>query len=125
MTWARPAYTGMLWLIALGASVQFFLAGLGLVELGGESIEPHQALGSFLFIPVILLLPISLVGKMGKIYIGAAFALLVVLILQSVWIQATDEGVVKAIHPLGGLVFFGVAIETAHMLARERKGAQA
>jgi hypothetical protein len=123
MTWARPAYTGLLWIIVVAAGLQFYLAGLGLAVLGGESIEPHQALGSFLVIPVVLVLLIAIIGKMGKYYIGTSVALLVVLLLQSVWIHATDEGVVKAIHPLGGLIFFGLAIETAHRLARERRAA--
>jgi hypothetical protein len=124
MTWARPAYTGLLWLIVLGATVMFFLAGLGLSELGGKSIDPHAALGSFLVIPVVLLLLVAIIGKVGKPYIIAAVALLVVLLLQSVWIHATDEGIVKAIHPLGGLVFFGIAIETAHRITRETKAAR-
>ena len=122
MTWARPAYTGLMWLLVLGAGVQFFLAGLGMVELGGESIEPHQALGSFMVIPVILAILFAIIGKLGKVYIGISVALLVVLLLQSVWIHATDEGFVKAIHPVGGLIFFGLAIETAHRLTRERRG---
>ena len=125
MTWTRPAYTGILWLVVLVATLLFFLAGLGLSELGGESIEPHQALGSMLLIPVILLVLIAAIGKLGKSFVVPALALLVVLLLQSVWIYATDEGFVKAIHPLGGLIFFSIAIETAHRLTRERKAAAA
>ena len=100
------------WLILLGLVVQVFFAGLG--AFGGASWELHVAWGhSFEFLYLLLLL-LSLVGRMGKRVI-----LLSLLLFVLIWVQVllpalqTSLPVVSALHPVNALVLIFVTHLTA------------
>jgi hypothetical protein len=80
--------------------VQFFLAGYGV--LGGEPMGAHKLIGHLLEPLSLLLVIFGALAKLGGKLIGMAGALLVLVVLQSVWIDA-DASVLRAFHVLGAL----------------------
>jgi hypothetical protein len=97
----------MVWLFVLGVAIQFFLAGLGV--LGGEDIEPHEALGSLLTLVSLILLLLAYFGKQDKPIIGMCAVLLILGILQSVWVNIDDPQFLQAFHVFDALLIAGIA----------------
>jgi hypothetical protein len=106
MNWAGTAFRWLVWLFALGVAVQFFLAGLGV--LGGEDIEPHEALGSLMVLLSLALLILAFVGKQARPVIGMAAVLFVLMILQSVSAQVEDPPFLRAFHVFDALLIAGL-----------------
>jgi hypothetical protein len=100
MPWAKTAYVALAILMGAMVVVQFFLAGYGV--LGGEPMGAHKALGHILEPLSLLLVIFGALGRLGGKLIGMAGALLVLVVLQSVWIDA-DGAVLRAFHVLGAL----------------------
>ena len=61
MSGSAWAFQWLVWVILLGVAIQFFLGGLGV--LGGESIDPHAALGSLLQLLTLVLVILAFVSK--------------------------------------------------------------
>jgi len=107
MALARTSFQWLVWLYILGVVIQFFLAGLGV--MGGEDIEPHEALGSLLTLVSLILLVLALVGKEGRAVIGMCGALLVLAVLQSVWAQIDEPLFLRAFHVFDALLIAAIA----------------
>jgi hypothetical protein len=116
MSIARKILMGLAWLYVLGVVVQFFLAGLGLPQLGGESMEAHEALGySALHLTPILFLVLVFIAKapVNLKIITVIFA--VVAFVQPIWVTAFEGEFLAAFHVLGALAIFVLA----HTIARQ------
>ena len=100
MPWAKTAFIFLAVAMGLLVVVQFFLAGYGV--LGGEPMGAHKAIGHILEPLSLVLVIFAALGRLGGKLIGMAGALLVLVILQSVWIDA-DAAVLRAFHVLGAL----------------------
>lgn len=117
MTWVRPAYMALAWLFVLGVAIQFFLAGLGMPELGGESFEAHRQWGFItLHIIPILMFVAALGGRMGRKYIGWTLVLFVLVLFQPLWVgEGFDPRWLTPLHVLIALLIFALG----HWLAQE------
>ena len=86
MELARKALAGLLWLYVIGVLVQFFLAGLGLPQLGNEGMDAHEAFGySALHFTPILFLIIAVVAKMPKRMLAMMLVFAVISVVQPIW----------------------------------------
>jgi hypothetical protein len=116
MAIARKALVGLAWLYVLGVAVQFFLAGLGLPELGGEGMEAHEGFGySALHLTPILFIILAVVGKAGRNVIGLTVVFAVIAFVQPIWAVEFQGEFLASMHILGALVIFALA----HMLAKQ------
>ncbi len=82
----RMLFRLLSYLFLLAVAVQFFLAGYGLPQFGGHSIEAHRQWGYV----VMHLIPLLMFGaaiwaKMGKQIIGMVLVLFILVVLQSLW----------------------------------------
>jgi len=120
---ARTAFMGLAWLFVLGVAVQFFLAGLGLSELGGESMDPHEALGHALTIVSIVLLLLAVIGHLGRLLIGLSVVLFLLVFFQSLWAnEDLDPMALRSLHVLGGLAIFVLGHYLAQQATRLVRG---
>lgn len=114
MAVAAKIYQWLIWSVLIALPVQFFLAGLGLSVLGGESIDPHRGLGSLIGLIVIVLFLLSLVGRMGKPTIMMTLTLLVLTILQSIWVaEDLDPQWLRSFHVLDALLIAALVYHLA------------
>ena len=118
------------WLIDLflfAVVVQFFLAGLGVFRARPDGhqrlaestvLDPHRALGTGLQGLALIILALAVVARKQ---VRESVALLVLMILQSVWASAgTSAAVLGGIHVLGGVAIAALAYRmhrTAHAAA--------
>jgi hypothetical protein len=106
MTQARVLFFGLAVLFLLGVVVQFFLAGL--YVFGGTSIEAHRVLGFILAAGALLMVIISVVGRLPRTTILLTVLLLGLSVLQSVLANVgVDE--VAALHAVNALLVAFVA----------------
>jgi hypothetical protein len=103
MPWARTGHTYVAYALGLLLVIQFFLAGLGIAELGNKDIEPHQMVGSLMQLLALILLVLAILARYRGPLLGMTIALFVFLVLQSVWANI-DVDVLRAVHVLGALV---------------------
>src|SRR3954465_786588 len=115
MDTARKAYRGLAYLFIALVLLQVFLAGLGLANFGGSDsdLDPHRALGEILSLVALVLCILGFFGKVGRTLLIPTLALLVMVVLQSVWVHV-DGRVVHAIHPAMAIVIFA----TGHYIAQ-------
>ena len=110
---ARYVFAGLAWLFLVGVVVQVFFIGLGLFA-GSENLEPHVTLGWILhLIPVVILIAAA-VARPGRrallLAAGLAVAVFIVPILAT--LRDSNE-VIAALHPVGALLAFYLAILVA------------
>jgi Family of unknown function (DUF6220) len=111
-SFARTAYPIVAGLFVACAVVQVFLAGLGVFDDANAFIT-HRNFGYLFGWLTLVLLVISLVGRMPRRYVGLAVLILVLFSLQSVFVALRqDMPAVAALHPLNGFVILGVAAYT-------------
>ena len=123
MALARIGYVALAWLFVLGVAIQFFLAGLGLPELGGESLDPHEAFGHALTIVSVVLLLLTVAGRMGRLLIGLSVVLFLLVFFQSLWAdEDLDPMALRSLHVLGGLVIFVLGHYLAQQATRLVRG---
>ncbi len=108
MTQARVLFFGLSVLYLLGVVVQFFLAGLYI--FGGASIESHRVLGFILAAGALLLLILTVVGRLPRRTAVLTVLLLALSVLQSVLVNV-DIDEVAALHPVNALIIAFVAYE--------------
>jgi len=106
MTQARVLFYGLTVLFLLGVVVQFFLAGLKV--FGGTSIESHRVLGFILAAAALLLIILTLVGRLPRKTVLLTVLLLGLSVLQIVLVNV-DIDEVEALHPVNALVIAFVA----------------
>lgn len=116
MKTARMALVALAWLYVLGVVIQFFLAGLGLPELGGEGMSAHNDFGySALHLTPIIFIILAFVAKAPRSVIGLTFVFAIVAFVQPIWTSEFDGEFIAAFHVIGALVIFVLA----HTLAKQ------
>ena len=110
---ARYLYAGLAWAFVAGLVVQVFFIGLGLFA-GSENTELHVTLGWILHLVPILILVVAAVARAGRRQIMLAAALAVtVFIVPILPALRADFPVLAALHPVGALLAFLLAIIVA------------
>ena len=115
LRWARIAYSLVAWLFAIGTIVQVYLAGTSIANLGGSgNFELHRNIGYAIGLLTLLLVVLSLAGRMPLRVIGASALLLVLMAGQSVLVaMKTSTPQVAALHPVNGFLLVLVAFWVA------------
>ena len=108
MTQARVLFFGLAVIYLAGVVVQFFLAGLG--TFGATSFDAHQAFGLVLALLTLILLVLAVVGKVPRLLILLAVALLGLNVLQ-MFLAQVDVEEVAALHVVNALAIVFVAFE--------------
>ena len=108
MTQARVLFFGLAVVYLAGVVVQFFLAGLG--TFGATSFDAHQAFGLVLALLTLVLLVLAVVGKVPRLLILLAVALLGLNVLQ-MFLARVDVEEVAALHVVNALAIVFVAHE--------------
>jgi len=112
MAWARPTYRWLIWLFLLGLGIEFFLAGLGV--LGGESIEPHEGLGSLLILASLVLAILAAIGRLERPIIPMTVVLLILTALQMLWAgEDLDPIWLRSLHVFGAFLIVGLSLNLA------------
>jgi hypothetical protein len=118
MPWARTGHTYTAYLLGILLTVQFFLAGLGV--LGGESIEPHRTVGHVMEPVSLILLVLAVLARYRGALLGMSIALFVFIVLQSVWIDIDNPQWLRGIHVLMALVIAMTIREVIGVSRREQ-----
>jgi len=107
---ARYAYLVLAWAFVIGVVVQVFLIGLALFDRSA-STENHVTLGWILhLVPIVILLAAAL-SRAGRRHWPWALALAVVVFIVPILVKAAP--VIAALHPVGALASFALAIVVA------------
>jgi hypothetical protein len=109
---ARYLYAGLAWAFVVGIVVQVFFIGLGLFA-GSGNTELHVTLGWILHLVPILILVVAAVARAGRRQILLAAALAVTVFIVPILATMRDMPVVAALHPVGALLAFLLAIMVA------------
>jgi Family of unknown function (DUF6220) len=107
------AYTALAvvaWLFAGCIVVQVFLAGLGVFD-GAAAFVTHRNFGYVFGWLTLVMVAISIVGRLPRRLIGLSLLALAQFALQSVLILfRDDQPAVAALHPVNGVLLLVVAI---------------
>jgi hypothetical protein len=109
---ARYAYLVLAWLVVLGILLQVLFIGLGLFA-GSENIETHRAFGwivHLLPIPLVLAAALSRAGRRHWVW---ALALAAVVFVVPILALMSDAPTIAALHPVGAVVAFWLAVVVA------------
>lgn len=110
---ARVAYLVLAWAFLVGVVVQVFFIGLGLFA-GSQNLELHVTLGWILHLSPILVLLAAVLARAGRSRILAALGLaLVVFVVPILATLRAGLPLVAALHPVGALLVFWLAIVVA------------
>lgn len=110
---ARYAYAILAWAFLAGLVVQVFFIGLALFA-GSENLELHVGLGWILHLVPILVLAAAALARAGRQQILLAAALAVTVFIVPIFALLRDSApVVAALHPVGALLAFWLAIVVA------------
>jgi mono/diheme cytochrome c family protein len=108
-TAARMLYVSLAWLLLGLVFTQVFHAGTAILVNSGNW-APHTNLGHLFSLPILLMIPLSLIGWMGWRYLAGSLGLFVLYILQYVFLHAFSGGALTALHPVNALVIAGTAL---------------
>ena len=107
---ARAAYLVLAWMFLVGVVLQVFFIGLGLFA-GSENVALHVNLGWILHLAPILVLLAAAASRAGRRRILEALALAaVVFVVPILATLRADLPVLAALHPVGALLAFWLAI---------------
>ena len=110
---ARYAYAVLAWAFVAGVVVQVFFIGLGLFA-GSENLAFHVGLGWILHLVPILILVAAAVARAGRQQILLAAALAVTVFIVPILVSLRESApVAAALHPVGALFAFWLAILVA------------
>ena len=99
---------------AAAVVVQIFLAGWGIVNLGGQGMQTHIDFGYTLSLVPILPLVLSWPARAGRQTIVMCAVLLVLTFVQTLLPLARDDvPFISALHPLNAFVVLGLSIMVA------------
>jgi hypothetical protein len=111
-------YVALAWAFAAGLVVQVFFIGLGLFA-GSENLALHVNLGWILHLVPILILVAAAVARAGRQQILIAAALAVTVFIVPILVSLRESApVAAALHPVGALLAFWLAILVARHAAR-------
>lgn len=107
--WARIGFLLVAWLFAIGTVIQVYLAGQG-VFATGFNFELHRNVGYIFGLLPLVLIVLSLAGRMPRLVLLASALLLGLMILQSVLVRLPGiDPNIAAIHPVNGMLIVGLA----------------
>jgi Family of unknown function (DUF6220) len=123
-TGATAVYHWVALLIAVGAVVQFFLAGVGV--FGADSFDAHESLGWSLHTASIVVLIAAIVGPRTRRAILLSIAFVVVFTIQVMLPGARDDSPwIAAFHPVLALAVLGLAVHIGMPALSRGRGASA
>lgn len=115
---ARYAYAVLAWAFVAGLVVQVFFIGLGLFA-GSENLALHVNLGWILHLVPIPILVAAAVARAGRQQILMAAALAVTVFIVPILVSLRDSApVFAALHPVGALFAFVLALIVGRNAAR-------
>ena len=121
---ATAVYHWAALLIAAGAVVQFFLAGVGV--FGADSFDAHESLGWMLHTAAIIVVIAAIVGPRTRQAIVMSLVFIVVFTIQVMLPGARDDSPwIAAFHPLLALAVLGMAVRIGMPAISRRRGASA
>jgi len=106
------------YLFLVAVAIQFFLAGLGLSELGDKSIEAHRVWGFALYLIPMLMFGTAISVKAGRVTIGMIVLLFVLVGMQPLWANFSNPIWVRSIHVLAALVIYVLGHHIAQRAGR-------
>ena len=110
---ARYAFVALAWAFVAGLVLQVFFIGLALFA-APDNMELHVGLGWILHLWPILILIAAALARAGRTLTLEATALaVIVFIVPILALLRTDAPVAAALHPVGALLAFWLAIVVA------------
>ncbi len=110
--WARAAYVVLAWAFLAGLMAQTFVIGLGL--FGDKSFrEVHAGLGWILHLAPLLVLLAAVLARAGKRHWQWALAMAVVVLIVPILATLRDTAAIAALHPVGAVIAFALAVVVA------------
>ena len=107
------------WLFVACVVVQVFLAGLAVFSVPAGDFATHRSWGYTFGFLILVLLVLSLVGRLSRREIGLSLLLIVMFALQSVLVVLkADYPAIAALHPLNG---FGILLVGIYMAIGARR----
>lgn len=124
VTGSRLAYAALAWLFVVGILVQVFFIGLTLF-VDANNVELHRNLGWILHLWPVLILIAAAVGRVGRSQILTALALAIVTFVVPILATLRESSpVIAALHPVGAILVFALAILVAWNAWITVRGAQ-
>jgi Na+/melibiose symporter-like transporter len=120
-TLARGLHSVAAWLLAASVIVQAFLAGVAMLQLGGDGdFSTHVGFGySVPGLLALIVLLTALVARLGRTQILLSGGLIVLYIIQTALpVFAEQSPIVAALHPANAFLLFGAAIYVARRQTR-------
>ena len=115
---ARYAYVGFAWAFLAGLVIQVFFAGLGLFG-GSENFNSHVSLGWILHLAPILIVGAGALAREERRRFLVAVGLAVSVFIVPILVLLRDSApAIAALHPVGALVSFWLAILVARNATR-------
>jgi hypothetical protein len=116
MTVLRRVFAVLAWAYVAAVVVQFFLAGLGLPQLGGEGMGTHAEFGYVaVHMTPILLILFAAISRAGKALIWWTVATAVVAFVQPIWVTSFRGEILASVHVLGALVLLALSFQVARL----------
>jgi hypothetical protein len=110
---ARYAYLALAWAFVAGVSLQVFFIGLGLF-VGSENLALHVNFGWLLHLGPLPILVAAAFARAGRTRILQTTALAVLVFFVPILaVLRTDAPLAAALHPVGALLAFWLAIVVA------------
>lgn len=120
--WARIAFSLVAWIFAAGTVIQVYLAGLAVPNLGGDlaNFELHRNFGFIFGVLTLVLIVLSLAGRMPRLVVLASIALFGLMIVMSALVRLPDlDPNIGALHPVIGVFIVGIAFWLAASTMRQ------
>jgi hypothetical protein len=123
--WARRALVAASLLFVICVVGQVFLAGLAVFGIPPGDFSTHREFGYLFGWLIIVVLVLTIAGRVPRRDIGLAVLLLILYALQSVFVAIRHEyPVVAALHPLNGFLILLVGIVIALHARRHMGGSR-
>lgn len=105
-------YYVLAWVVLAGLCLQVYLAGVGL--FGAESMTPHRTLGMMIGIPMLLMLILAPIGRLGRHLVVRSALLFVFTAVQIMLPQLQSSAPwIAALHALNALALIGLSFDIA------------
>jgi hypothetical protein len=117
--WARIGFSLVAWLFAIGTVIQVYLAGQGVFATGGN-FELHRNFGFIFGALTIVMVVLSLAGRMPRLALIGSMLLVALMVVQSVLVRLPDiDPNIAALHPVVGTFIVGIAFWLAATTLRQ------
>ena len=109
---ARYAYLVLAWLVVVAIVLQVFFIGLGLFA-GSQNVDTNRTFGYIVHLLPIPLLLAAALSRAGRRHWQWALALAAVVFVVPILALMKDTPVIAALHPVGAIVAFWLAVVVA------------